>query len=461
MCITPARNTRAPRHKPSQPPPKNPQPVPPIINLSRVDLLNVMLTDTTITVFFDMQLTGPLSGAFNVSTPMRGILTAAFDGATSRISDVTIDYPQWANSIQALTPPSGLLQPANARTLIIDPLCAAHAQYCTGADAQWGSVAACTSFLTSSVAINPPVWRLAGDNLFCRAFHARFIPADPATHCPHIGPTGGGQCVEDPLSYDYALVDAAIPPGTFNGANKVLLPGVKYFLKNGLRACSMMGWGASSLTPCWAASRACSRLGRRARAAPRSPVAVRKRSRRRRTRPLATLLCSRRVRRRRRTRPHATSLLCSRPVRTRHRDLTFISYELKKTRRARRVWNCVFCLVLFCFVFVSFVLFWPLCRVVLPMTPVRAAERQHAHKDRRRIFPSRNITMVTRALHRGGLASSSCRSPSRAGQAIPHRLRGQRPRATLVAAATAAQTAAGASTSAGAPPRPPFTPPPR
>ena len=40
---------------------------------------------------------------------------------------------------------------------------------------------------------------LPGRNtLLCRMVHQNMVPLRPEVHCPHIGPTGGGYCVDYP-----------------------------------------------------------------------------------------------------------------------------------------------------------------------------------------------------------------------------------------------------------------------
>lgn len=34
-----------------------------------------------------------------------------------------------------------------------------------------------------------------GDNQFCRLVHLPYATVDPHHHCPHIGKSGGGACV--------------------------------------------------------------------------------------------------------------------------------------------------------------------------------------------------------------------------------------------------------------------------
>jgi len=187
-----------------------------------------MVTDQTATVYFDLMLANPLDATR--AAPLRGIVTAAFDPASSRVSSMVMDYPQYGGTSLKLSPPGG--STAQEEAFLVGPLCAAHAAYCTGPNAQWPSIAACTASLRATP-VRPPAWRLAGNNLYCRLFHARFISVDPGTHCPHVGPSGGGKCTDDPLSYAYANVDALIPPGTFAGADKLLLPSLKRIVANG------------------------------------------------------------------------------------------------------------------------------------------------------------------------------------------------------------------------------------
>lgn len=49
-------------------------------------------------------------------------------------------------------------------------------------------------------------------------------------HCPHIGPFGGGVCVEDPLPYAPSQTDKYIPIGTFFHAPPGVAPIFKQML---------------------------------------------------------------------------------------------------------------------------------------------------------------------------------------------------------------------------------------
>ena len=40
-------------------------------------------------------------------------------------------------------------------------------------------------------------YELGANTLLCRMVHQNMVPLRPDTHCPHIGPLGGGMCVDD------------------------------------------------------------------------------------------------------------------------------------------------------------------------------------------------------------------------------------------------------------------------
>ena len=72
------------------------------------------------------------------------------------------------------------------------PFCDGAQMFCTGANEQWTDAAAC--------AVDCATWPLGditdttGNTLGCRGYHLQVAMTDPATHCPHVGPSGGGVC---------------------------------------------------------------------------------------------------------------------------------------------------------------------------------------------------------------------------------------------------------------------------
>lgn len=90
--------------------------------------------------------------------------------------------------------------PVQARTKavasIASSICATHTKYCTGANQQYDSAEECVDFLTNKIRVGDS-FELGMNTLLCRNVHEIMVKFRPDVHCPHIGKTGGGQCVDD------------------------------------------------------------------------------------------------------------------------------------------------------------------------------------------------------------------------------------------------------------------------
>ncbi|KAJ7243054.1 hypothetical protein C8J57DRAFT_1726200 [Mycena rebaudengoi] len=78
--------------------------------------------------------------------------------------------------------------------ITIHQICEAQALACTGGNKQYSNVEECVSVLQ-----NKPFGRLDeawGDNVACRSIHVLLTSIRPEVHCPHVGPTGGGKCID-------------------------------------------------------------------------------------------------------------------------------------------------------------------------------------------------------------------------------------------------------------------------
>lgn len=53
--------------------------------------------------------------------------------------------------------------------------------------------------------------RVNANTVACRFVHSAMLPLAPSVHCPHIGPSGGGACVDVP----YAAYYSVFPPNAF------------------------------------------------------------------------------------------------------------------------------------------------------------------------------------------------------------------------------------------------------
>ena len=90
---------------------------------------------------------------------------------------------------------------ARFQHLIADGICGNHDRYCNGTNTQYEDLNACMTYLTKQTRFGQ-AYELGADTLVCRMVHENMIPYRPDIHCPHIGPSGGGMCVDD---YTYGL----------------------------------------------------------------------------------------------------------------------------------------------------------------------------------------------------------------------------------------------------------------
>ena len=77
-----------------------------------------------------------------------------------------------------------------------DGICQIHDKYCTGDNQQYKDADECLNFLTKTVRFGQD-YELGRNTLLCRSVHQQMVQYRPAVHCPHIGQTGGGMCVDD------------------------------------------------------------------------------------------------------------------------------------------------------------------------------------------------------------------------------------------------------------------------
>ncbi|GAB0496358.1 hypothetical protein MMPV_007670 [Pyropia vietnamensis] len=103
-----------------------------------------------------------------------------------------------------LTPANAALgtdyaSPTVVREAIIPRLCANIEKFCNGDYRVYESAEACVRFLTPL-----PVTRMEEGNIAaCRAYHAPLARFRPDVHCAHVGPSGGGKCVDKPFETMY------------------------------------------------------------------------------------------------------------------------------------------------------------------------------------------------------------------------------------------------------------------
>ncbi|MCJ1306696.1 hypothetical protein MMC25_000339 [Agyrium rufum] len=85
----------------------------------------------------------------------------------------------------------------------IQQICTNTQALCTGANTQYSSVGDCQGQLNAKPYGE---WDEAwGDNVVCRFIHVLLAKLRPDIHCVHVGPTGGGKCVD--IAYNDVYFD--------------------------------------------------------------------------------------------------------------------------------------------------------------------------------------------------------------------------------------------------------------
>ncbi|KAK7553508.1 hypothetical protein IWX49DRAFT_596595 [Phyllosticta citricarpa] len=149
-----------------------------------------------------VNFTNPLLGAFPIE-----ILTWIQFDKDGRIKEYDATYrffaPLLETTLKAILPRINKTSLADAikyfRKMLSESICKTHDLHCTGENRQYDSNFACRAFLANDVRFGE-AWELGRNTLLCRSLHQNMVAFRPEVHCPHIGPTGGGMCVDD-LAY--------------------------------------------------------------------------------------------------------------------------------------------------------------------------------------------------------------------------------------------------------------------
>lgn len=113
-------------------------------------------------------------------------------GDSSSPTDSGVPGDSSAPADSGVTPADG--SGGGDRAAACTAYCTAVTRACTGANMQYADMAACqTACMAATYEIGMPTMT-SGNTIGCRTYHAGAAMADPATHCSHAGPTGGGVC---------------------------------------------------------------------------------------------------------------------------------------------------------------------------------------------------------------------------------------------------------------------------
>lgn len=73
-------------------------------------------------------------------------------------------------------------------------VCAVAQDVCKGSLQQYKDIADCTTFL-NTLPVGQP-YELGQNTISCRLMHANMVRLRPSVHCPHLGKSGGGMCIQ-------------------------------------------------------------------------------------------------------------------------------------------------------------------------------------------------------------------------------------------------------------------------
>ncbi|KAI5198617.1 hypothetical protein E4T39_06668 [Aureobasidium subglaciale] len=104
---------------------------------------------------------------------------------------------------------------------LANSICGTAMTFCNGTNLQYESQAACEDYLGKQTRFGEG-WEWGMDTVACRMIHQNMVPLRPDVHCEHIGPSGGGMCVDDRtyvgnLEEDYFVNTPFLAPGLEGG----------------------------------------------------------------------------------------------------------------------------------------------------------------------------------------------------------------------------------------------------
>lgn len=143
------------------------------------------------------------STLFNKLIPITMDTFITFDKDTKQVTQYDSTFKWMAFLFDELYAEIGTLIHANSTGVaayltdtMAKDLCSSHSTYCTGAMQQYADATSCYNFLTTQVRLGQ-TYEMGRNTLLCRLMHSEMLQYRPQVHCPHIGPSGGGMCVDD------------------------------------------------------------------------------------------------------------------------------------------------------------------------------------------------------------------------------------------------------------------------
>jgi hypothetical protein len=97
--------------------------------------------------------------------------------------------------------PDNFTTKSTLKSSLVQQICETASKHCTDSNTtQYDNKSQCIEFLGQKVRLGSS-YEFGMNTVLCRSLHELMVPLRPDVHCPHIGPTGGGMCVDD-IDYD-------------------------------------------------------------------------------------------------------------------------------------------------------------------------------------------------------------------------------------------------------------------
>lgn len=110
-------------------------------------------------------------------------------------NDKIVETDLWNPLYSAQIRESGVLQAPDYAFQMANYTCYRHDKFCKNTPyKQYADYSDCMKFMMNLKVGDPDVF--SGNNLQCRNQHSTLIQLRPQIHCPHLGPSGGGFCVD-------------------------------------------------------------------------------------------------------------------------------------------------------------------------------------------------------------------------------------------------------------------------
>ncbi|THX27189.1 hypothetical protein D6D12_05675 [Aureobasidium pullulans] len=122
---------------------------------------------------------------------------------------------------QNLSSSTSLLPILHAK--LANSICETATTFCNGTNLQYANQQACENHLYNETRFGDG-WEWGMDTVSCRMIHQNMAPLRPDVHCEHIGPSGGGMCVDDRtyvgnLEENYFVNTPFLAPGLEGGVH--------------------------------------------------------------------------------------------------------------------------------------------------------------------------------------------------------------------------------------------------